>query len=412
MRQPSLTSKSKLFLKILASILFGIFLLECTLRLVGMGPPPVRERPKENVDVADFSMKDLAYHAYRNGWINEPNSSTPIDFHGEAKNISLVRNWLGIREDDQTPVEPNPNQTRIMVLGDSHTDGFVPNSKSYPNLLEKSLGPAFDVVNCAQGASSPYDQLWAYQKVFHRLKPEFLIVGFYAGNDYIDLMNQHHNSFLTWDGKQFVRARKTGRPDLSLNHKNATWLDLICQKSAIFFSLRNAGLIPATKEPIRSQRPKEYFDLLFKAREVDPAAVWQGLNQAFFFSNCPDEWDLASRKMEFVLDEFKTVAPRDGLLFVIIPSYRQIKPESVAEAASVLGLTDQALAMDERICDDAKRLLTKAGIPFIDLRLVMKESNEKLYWDFDHHINDVAHKLIADQLESRLKQMLPGLKTK
>ena len=393
-----LSNRTKLVLKILGSVLFGILLLEGTLRLIGRGPQAPAPHSKEKVDVEELSMKDLIRHAFANGWINEPNSSRNVDFQGEAESIKITRNWLGVREDDATPVQTPPGKRRIVVLGDSHTDGIVPNNQSYANLLEQQLGNGFDVVNCAQGASSPYDQLWAYQKIYSRLNPEIVIVGFYAGNDYIDLMNQHRSSFLKWNGNQFVRAPKTGRPDISYEQQQTTILDQLCRQTAIFYNLQKANLIGGNEKSIRVRRDKNYFDRLVQARDEDPASTWQGLNQAYFFRHCPGEWELAHQKFEYILEQFKQITPHDRLLFLIIPTFRQLQPDSVKVAADILELVEQDLMTDERVCDDAKRLLEKANIPFIDLRTVMKSTDQKLFWTFDHHINDVAHRLIATEI--------------
>ena len=131
--------------------------------------------------------------------------------------------------------------------------------------------------------------------------------------------------------------------------------------------------------------------------------TWQGLNQAYYFKHHPQDWDVASGMLEYVLQEFKSCAPHDGMYLVVIPSLRQLHPERMAAPADLLQLSPDDAACDERVCDLVLELCRRLEIRAIDMRPVFRAYAGELYWDTDQHINMEGHRLIAEELERRLQ---------
>lgn len=379
--------------KLTCSILFGLILLEGGLRLTGSCPPA----PAPEADLSDMRIEDLVDRAARERWIHPPSTTTWIEVPGDAPDIPVTRNWCSCREDEETPLEKPAGTYRILVQGDSHTDGTVANPDSFANLLERKLGEGFDVMNCGQAISSPYQQLWIYRQLYRRFDPDYLIVAFYAGNDLVDLMVQYDRIHLEKRGSQFVHAGPTWRPDLAREQSEIkTWF------YAHFAIIRAAAKLRWLSTDHLRQRPASYFQPLERARDQFPAPTWQGLNQAYYFKHYPEDWSRAADMLRFVLSEFKREAPRDGLMVVVIPTFRQMRPEVAAEAADLLRLTAEDQECDTRVCDLAVQLCQDLEIDVLDLRPAMLQHQGDLFWDFDHHINGAAHRLIAELLSDRL----------
>ncbi len=390
----------KLALKICGSALFGLTLLEIGLRVTGTCP---RAAPPE-AELKRLPVEALVARAAQESWIHQPSAETVLERAGNRPDILVKRNWCGCREDQETPLAKPPGVQRIVVLGDSHTDGFVLNQDSYANILEQTLGARYDVVNCGQAVSSPYQHLWIYRLLYHRFDPDVLLVGFYAGNDLFELMLRDDRIHLEWNGSDYVHAEPGWRPDLRRERSALT--ATLSDHVAIFRAAAQLHWLHLERQ--RQRRAAAYYRPLIDANNRYPAATWQGLNQAYYFKHHPEDWDVASDMLAHVLNEFKNIAPRDGLRLVIIPSARQLRPDVAVGAADILQLTPDECACDERVCDLVIDICQRLQIPALDLRPVFKGFSGELYWDSDHHINRAAHRLIAEELTRQLPRPAIG----
>ena len=395
--------RRQLAIKFLASLVFTVVLLEIALRLVGFAPaapPPVI------ADLGGLPIRELVDHAHRSKWIHEPSSREPMNLQGEHPDVTLVRNWCGCREDDETPVEKLAGVQRIVVLGDSHTDGIVDNRDSYANVLERSLGAGHDVVNCGQGVTSPYQQLWIYRVLYSRFEPDRLVVGFYAGNDLVELTRQHDRIHLEWDGRRFVHCQPTRRPDVTMEWYGTG--PFLRRHLATVHVLQRIGWIGPPSRPIRARRDSRFNERIQSARDRFPAATWQGLGQAHFFKHFPDEWENALAMLRHVVKRFQQESPGGDIVFAVIPTLRQLHPEVVGDAAEVLELEGQDLECDDRVCEAMLAICRELNVEAIDLRPAMRRETTALFWDFDHHINVAGHRIIARELESHMSRAVVG----
>ena len=80
--------------------------------------------------------------------------------------------------------EPRPGSRRIVLLGDSVSFGLgVDQDAIYPALLERRLGPGWDVANLAIFAYNTADEHAALREDGLKLKPELVVLQFYM-NDF------------------------------------------------------------------------------------------------------------------------------------------------------------------------------------------------------------------------------------
>jgi hypothetical protein len=234
-----------------------------------------------------------------------------------------------------------------------------------------------------------------------------LVVGFYAGNDLLDLMLQHDRIHLERVGDRYVHAGPTWRPDLT--REQSAFKATLFRYSAICRAAAQLHWLQIDRQ--RKDRSADYYDLLVQANDLYGGATWQGLNQAYYFQHHPHDWPNVSHMLEYVFAQFQEVAPRDGMVVVVIPTLRQFHPDRFQAAEELLRLTPEDSACDERACDLALAICRKLQIQAIDMRPIFRAQEGELYWDSDQHINGEAHRLIAAALADTMRASVHAAST-
>lgn len=395
-------------LKLLFSLALTLLLIEVALRVVG-----IRRASREVVARSENDLHPLPFiaEAQRRGWIPWPNETRIIEGVDEHPlgRIEMRRNAESCREDEDTPLEKPVGTKRIIVLGDSHTDGFCFNAESFANQLEKKL-TAVDVVNAGFELSSPYQQWFAYDQVFRKFQPDQVLMTFYAGNDFLELQRTDDRVHLRRAGDEFVHAEPSAGTDATRpgEQQTASWRAWARDHLAIYEGLRRVSVL---RRLVQRATEDPYHDRLLAAQELHRGPVWQGLNQAYYFQHHASEWDEAVARQRWVLTTLRDACQRDGirLTLVILPTLRQIHPQTDREALNkiiaTLQLTEDSLACDERACQATAELARELRIKLLDLREpfrreLEKEPKKSLFYRFDHHLNVAGHQLLAELLRS------------
>jgi hypothetical protein len=285
--------------------------------------------------------------------------------------VTFRTNNLGFREDRPTQVEKSG--PRVLVLGDSHTEGQVNNDENVAHVLERLLqeqpperaapagaalpaAPRFEVLNAGVGGTGPHEYLGGLRKHLD-LRPDLVIVVLYAGNDF-------SNALMMSDF--------------------------------------------ATKRP-RAARTAEYRQRLDEAGARWPKLVPQGFNQACQFRQWPGEDELALAAARNDLLAMAQLCDGIGarLLVVALPSLPDVQPDS--DRATVDGLFETlhldaetfgiSLRLARRLCDELGAL----GIACLDPTAAMAAADTPLYWRADHHLNVAGHALLARLLHERIR---------
>jgi lysophospholipase L1-like esterase len=308
------------------------------------------------------------------GWRHTPNMEHDwVSYFRRAPSTSYRQNWiehadggfhmrtngLGLREDAELPLDPD---LRILVLGDSHTDGVVPNSESYANQLELLLSEGtaagtVDVVNAGVGLYTFPNYLGATLK-FLPLEPDVVIVGAFGGNDFGEVI----------------------RP----------WLALSDQ---------------------RIEPPGEdYSRRLTRARAVEhegergAETLAQGFNQLAYFAESPERMETALEAAEAYLNETRAICERieARLLVLLIPSPLDGDAETFetihGRTAQALGLGPEDLSLNDGLADRFLGRLRDAGFETLDGREVLRGRPGAQYWRRDQHLNTEGHRLLAEAL--------------
>lgn len=293
------------------------------------------------------------------GFVHRPGAKRVFDWpEHPAGKITTRTNNLGFREDRDTAPKKAEGSVRILVTGDSHTDGVVNNKESFPNVLEELLNAGnpktlYEVIN---GGVGQYE-LHHYELFFRKysyLNPDMLIIAVYTGNDF-----GYTAAFVEKDGN-----------------------------------------------PVR--RSLDYFERLSRFPEAKLNSLPQALNQVYYFRHFPFMKKKVLEKAAGIFAALHEACLQQNtdLSVVLLPSKADVEWETDAAALDAvkegLGLERKDLAVNRELKDALKEILEARGITVIDPWAAMKAENRELFWKQDHHLNVDGHRLIAGKIYERL----------
>ena len=268
----------------------------------------------------------------------------------------LVTNSLGLREDRE--VSAARPDLRILIAGDSHTDGVCMNSEAFGNLLEARLraerpDAAVESLNAGKGGYDLYHYLGTLERFLY-LEPDVFVVALYGGNDF-DASLAH-----------FHRANGTRR----------------LPGKALF---------------------GEQLERAMARDEFRPA-----LAQSFYsfknFDARPDQLEVAAQVARDVTTEILVTCLRHSIhpIIVYIPPLPDVEWAThgplLNELSSVLEVSALGLTSSQHLADSYLDFLRARRVDVVDLREVFARAGPGNYWAADHHVNLRAQRLIAEAL--------------
>lgn len=274
---------------------------------------------------------------------------------------TLRTNSLGLRMDREPAAEPP--DLRVLVVGDSHTDGVCNNSEGYPALVEAALTTperSVEVLNAAKGGHSFYNYLGTLERMLP-LAPDVLVVCVYGGNDFEELLTWHHF------------FHRTDRPP-------------------------GAAL---------------YSEQIERAQAISKPALAQAAVAAKYFDTRPGQIEQALQSARDVTGEIATTCRRFGVrpVFCYLPPATEVRWDDLAETldgvARALELERSEFDVLGRMADSWIASTRASGLDVLDLRPAFRASDQPLYWRTDHHISLAGQALVAEQLTAHLREVWP-----
>ena len=303
------------------------------------------------VNETDFYIVDsLANHVHR------PNAIRQYAWPEHEKGrIILKTNNLGFREDADTSFKKAEHVVRILVTGDSHTDGVVYNSESFANVLERLLNSnssssKFEVINGGAGYYT-FQNYSGFLRKYIDLRPDQFIVTIYTGNDFLEAIST---------------ARKSGQVRLPMT---PIWQRL-------------------------------------KLRSVPAAPVGQVLNQIVYFKSYPEMKEVALGIAESELSKIKKVCAEEqiGLLVLLLPTKVDVEGQATVDAQTAkFDLTETELSVSRELGQTLSKWMEKNDMKHLDLTEYMRSSADKLYWIEDYHLSSNGHSLVAELIFKNAK---------
>jgi len=258
---------------------------------------------------------------------------------------------IGLREDDE--ILATQPDLRVLVAGDSNSEGVCDNADSFTNRLESLLRAERpdETVECINGAHSGfafYEYLGTLERFLH-LDPDVLVVAFYGGNDFVETLKLHH-------------------------------------------------VFHGTKFPRRNEQQ------IRKALAIDRFLTPQVTMSALFFQRNPDQRYVALRAAKHVVVEIEALCEeRDvQLAFVYVPPVSDVWPGVLGERLEALerelGMTLADLQVHDRIATRLIEFLRERDHHVIDMRAKFEDLPNAPYWKNEWHMDLVAQALIARHL--------------
>ena len=320
------------------------------------------DKPKPTLDFliheSDYYREDKTI-----GFIHQPNAKRKFNWPEHRNTVIVMRtNNMGFREDQDTQKEKASGVLRVLVTGDSHTDGVVNNAESFPNVLEDLLnrsnnGPRFEVINGGTGYYDPQHYL-LFLKKYLSLKPDYFIVALYTGNDML--------------GTARIVEPQVGA----------------------------------------QERPEGYFELIREQSKISQSAVSQGLNQIYYFKQFNDVIIPVEEQIARTLNDIYELCQQNsiGFITVFIPTKPGVEWDSdrkkLDRIAKNMGLSDSDLKITESMKDSIVRIVNKRGIQYLDPWRDMNDSPVEFFWKRDYHLNVSGHRFIANGLYEKMQSSL------
>ncbi len=289
-----------------------------------------------------------------------------------AGGIDFVLNSRSMREDDE-PLPTRP-ALRVLVAGDSHTDGVCANEESFANLTEVALellahaeseanGLRFDpqsieVLNAGKGSHSFFNYLGVLERNLD-LKPDLFVVAVYGGNDFDEVLTAWHHFF-------------------------------------------NRGARPPGID--------KYPDEFLRALRLSKAAMSQALSSIKYFDVNPDQFAIAVQAATDVCEQIQTLCRERGirLFMVYLPARCDVEPTNpdlnLDALMRELKLTPAALKHTDKLADAWLERLATLGVETLDMRPAFRRADHSVYWNTDWHINLAGHQHVARALVKALAQ--------
>lgn len=274
---------------------------------------------------------------------------------------------FGLRR-DREPSARAPD-LRVLVTGDSHTDGVLDNADSYCALLETDLaqrapGTRVEVLNAARSGSTFHNYLGVLER-WLALEPDVYVVTVYGGNDFSEA--------LTWQ-----------------------------------------RLVNGVEAPEAGAREREAME---RALVDYGPAVAQAFVTFSSLSRDASYREFALQAARDVTTEIQATCARFGVRLVVayLPPACDVEWAQHAShldaVRAMMELTDDELRCIDRLADRYLAFLRERSIEVVDLRAPLRAaavgSPTSLYWHGDFHLNLAGHRVVADALREALGASAP-----
>ncbi len=286
------------------------------------------------------------------------------DEHPDGKIVSRTNN-LGFREDADTQVAKQG--VRILVAGDSQTEGMVNNGESFANQLEAQLNARpgavpCEVLNAGVGNTGPQNYLGTLRRNLY-LEPDVFVAVLFTGNDFL-------NALAISD---YFTKRRDPKP---------------------------SGV-------------DEYQRLLTDAHAKYGAIVVDRFNQALKFTQFPETAYVALKAATDAFLEMDRICREEGIGFlaVILPAKPDVDTDGLElyrELLVAVGITEESFDVNARLGGRLAETLRAQGVRVLDATGALRaDAGTSHYWARDWHLNVAGHRLVAEALQDEVQPLLP-----
>ncbi len=307
-------------------------------------------------------------------------------------NVPYVINSDGLRDREYSK-QPSPGSFRILVLGDSFTEGYgVTSEKSFSKILEEKLNNSgnggYDVINAGVASYSPLLEYLYLVKKGLALNPSAVLL-FYDFGDLKDDAEYEATTFFDSSGKPvkcvpYKRVRVLGKNRLE---------KFFIRHSRFYLYLENRinKVLFKTKMPesIKKFEKVPSTDRYIAFRENKDAVV-------------DSLWKTNKNYLGLICDLLKEKGIK--LILVSYPYAIEVSEGEWMSGRVLDGFDAERVYDQPKVAEYLKAFGEENNIVFINLYEDFRsyDGTLPLYYDFDGHFNANGHELVADALFRKL----------
>lgn len=364
------------------------------------------------------------------GWATVAPADLPYDRCTDMSagvEIPFYRNELGIRTRlSETEIRASNEDWIIAAVGDSQSDQCAQNHETHQGILEQELndaGIATLVLSNGVGRYSPLQSYLLFQRRLETFDPDILILNWYTGNDFIDILRLDDRPHFqkTGDGyrigppvwfryydpsiKYRSRVMFVARSLLdSLGIRNLWQRIRILSSSSDSADRSIASIFRYLNDIRRSIEPEVGYSAAFSA---------QFLNQQLYMHHFPESEQESLRRAAYLLQMIREENPGTILLLSPIPSYQLVGQEPLDPRLekTLLRLPidlNSGISSEGRMYAELQTIATENGWLFADNLRPLREytGTAPLYNDFDFHVTPAASQVIGSNQAAILMPFL------
>lgn len=373
--------------------------------------------------VYDYGDPDLGWRAAAvSAAVHDDRCVNPL---GSA--VRYTRNEDGIRTAvSVADLRADRRRIKIAVTGDSQTDLCAPNPDVHFGVLERELdarGVPVVVLPYGVGRYSPLQDYLAFREILKKYEPRVLVLNFYTGNDFYDLLRLDDRPHFIRRGSGYEIAGPVWyRYDDPHVHRRSRVLFLLRALVAAS-GLRN--LIVHVRFVYRTAveeggGPREVVGYLRDLRRsVEPSVPYheafaaQFLNQQLFFHWFPGARRESLARVRALLELARRENPGTLLVLSALPSY-ELAAQPPLDAALLrtlrrLPLTyEGGVREEQRLYEALRRLAGETGWVFVDNLAALRafRGTARLYNDVDYHLLPAASTIVGKAQAGTLLPLL------
>ena len=339
---------------------------------------------------------------------HEPYFEAPVPVAEHAgKQFKFRTSGYGLRRDSEISVAKPPGVIRVLVLGDSQTDGQVENDETYPARLEQLMvarGQAVEVLNAGVTGYSPQQEYLWYRERGVQLQPDLVVLGFYLGNDILDLIENKLDARVIDDEAGTLNPITMPAAWLSLHSRLVLLAKYASRDERVSAVLERVGLVAP---PLVDQ------DRLARVLRECHGCWLQSGKQALLAREYPAAAEGAYGRLDLLvrLLERQVAAGGGRLVVLLIPSKNQVEPQDergdVAKMMRLMNLGESDLHYEDVVRERTLAIVEAAGVAVVDPlpELQFAASNGRLYYRRDWHLNPNGNSALAAILDRALEGM-------
>lgn len=297
-------------------------------------------------------------------FVHKPNIHIYDNWGTPQQKLTTKRrtNNLGFREDVDI-VAKKTNEYRVLVTGDSHTDGVLKyNPQSFINIWEEKLNASDSTIyyNCMNGGTAYYTfrNYLGFLKKYKYLKPNIYLINIFTGNDFREA--------------PIFEDNRTSVSNVFKNIYSRSWKKLYSEEQKA---------IPYT----------------------------QGLEQTLYFQSFPNDKEKALMLAKKYMLEIKEICAQENIQLVVTLLPSKIETNSIFKEymQELFSIDDEHIQTNEQLTNTFATWLTTKNIVNYNLKSLLQNATEKVYWDQDLHINPHAHRIIGEFLFEEISLSIP-----